>query len=256
MSQPSAGRATWHTHTYRCKHASGDVADYAREAVRAGLAVMGMSDHSPLPHDTWPDYRMAQSELEGYVAAVRQAQVDFPTLRIPLGLEVDWLPEHAAWWRDQRPRFDYLVAGAHATPFAGDWIDSFNDLDSPARIAAYADYVVTLMETGLFSAITHPDVYGACAAAWTHAHAVAARRIAEASRATGVALELNGYGLRKPPVHGRPPYPWPPFWDICAEVGVPVIVCSDAHRPQDVAAGLEELHARRQALGLTEISLA
>ena len=44
----------YHTHTYRCQHASGDVEDYCEAAVEQGLQVLGISDHTALPDDRWP----------------------------------------------------------------------------------------------------------------------------------------------------------------------------------------------------------
>ena len=51
-----------HTHTYRCKHAEGDVNDYCREAAKAGLSIVGISDHVPFPDNRWLDVRMHYSE--------------------------------------------------------------------------------------------------------------------------------------------------------------------------------------------------
>ena len=42
----------YHTHTFRCKHAQGDVEDYAKYAVEYGIDVLGVSDHTALP-DNW-----------------------------------------------------------------------------------------------------------------------------------------------------------------------------------------------------------
>ena len=249
----TAGRANWHTHTFRCKHASGDAEDYARTAVAAGLTTLGMSDHAPLPEGAWPDYRMDPAELAGYVEAVRAAQAQFPDLTVRLGLECDWSPAWDAWYQHLQEEFgfDYLIVGCHATPWRGGWIDSFGDLTDADRIGAYADYCVAVMESGRFAALTHPDVLGVSLATWTPAHTEAARRIARAAKATGTALELNSNGFRKPQPWGRASYPWRPFWDTVAEEGgVRVIVSSDAHRPEDIVAGVDVLEVWRAELGL------
>ena len=60
----------YHTHTYRCQHASGDVEDYCQAAVEQGLQVLGISDHTALPDDRWPNVRMAFSDLPDYTAAI------------------------------------------------------------------------------------------------------------------------------------------------------------------------------------------
>ncbi|MFV0479993.1 MAG: PHP domain-containing protein [Anaerorhabdus sp.] len=37
----------FHTHTYRCKHAIGRDEEYVIEAIKAGVKVLGFSDHMP-----------------------------------------------------------------------------------------------------------------------------------------------------------------------------------------------------------------
>ena len=39
--------ANFHTHTYRCHHASGTDREYVESAIRAGVKVLGFADHSP-----------------------------------------------------------------------------------------------------------------------------------------------------------------------------------------------------------------
>ena len=64
----------YHTHTWRCKHASGDVDDYCRAAVEQGLSVLGLSDHAALPDDRWPGVRMNFDELSSYCHAIDVAR--------------------------------------------------------------------------------------------------------------------------------------------------------------------------------------
>ncbi len=255
--------ANLHTHTYRCRHASGDVADYAKVAVAGGLRVLGMADHAPLPDRWWQDHRMAPEELDGYIAAVRAVQQSHASrLTVLLGMECDWRPEYRSWYEDEllgRRRFDYLIAGVHFLTDpdgAGAWIGSFDHSDTPRRLRAYVAGAVATMESGLFRTLTHPDVFGVCNPRFSADCSAAARDIGACAAATGVALELNGYGLRKPKVRGetgeRPGYPWPPFWEAVADSGARVMLSSDAHRPQDLLSGFAELAALRDACGLRE----
>ncbi len=265
---------TWanlHTHTWRCKHASGDVADYAQAAVAGGMTVLGMSDHTPLPDGRWLDHRMTLDQLDGYIAQVRSTRV--PGVRLLLGLECDWDPDFASFYRDEllaRRGFDYLIAGCHFTPSADGerrvpgatlnrWFDNFNSCTTPARLRAYAAHATATMASGLFSFLTHPDLFGACNPRWTADTAACATDLCQASVALGVPLELNSYGIRKPWVPGdlteRPGYPWPPFWEVAATCGVRVVLSSDAHRPQDLFTGYAEVAAIRDRLGLVEAVL-
>ena len=40
-------KANYHTHTKRCQHAFGEDREYVEEAIRAGLRILGFSDHCP-----------------------------------------------------------------------------------------------------------------------------------------------------------------------------------------------------------------
>ena len=38
----------FHTHTRRCGHADGEDREYVEAAIRAGIRILGFSDHSPM----------------------------------------------------------------------------------------------------------------------------------------------------------------------------------------------------------------
>ena len=40
-------RANYHTHTYRCNHASGTEEEYIQCALDGNIEVLGFSDHTP-----------------------------------------------------------------------------------------------------------------------------------------------------------------------------------------------------------------
>ena len=257
--------ANYHTHTYRCGHASGDCLDYARVGAAAGLEILGFSDHTPLPSlpdSSWGEMRMAMDEIHEYEAAIAAARAAHPQLRILSGLECEYDDDWHSFYRDEilaRRGYDYLIAGCHFTPFDGDWVPSFGHITTPRLLKAYADYTVRTMESGLFAFVTHPDLIGCSNPEWTAETAACARDICAASAALGVPLEINSYGFRKPWMDSaagrRPAYPWPPFWEVAAAHGVKVVLSSDAHRPQDTMAGYDDVAELRDRFGLIEADL-
>ena len=66
--------------------------------------------------------------------------------------------------------------------------------------------------------------------------------------------------MRKEPVQTskgpRAQYPWPPFWELASEYKIEVVCNSDAHRPQDALACLDEtqLLADRFDLKIADLS--
>ena len=252
----------YHTHTHRCGHALGDVPDYCREAVRQGLDVLGFTDHTPLPDGRWPSVRMDMQELPGYLAALDDADRQFPDLLVLHGLECEYVEAFVPYYREEflgRCGLDYLVGGAHWYPHAGEWVGIYGTPMDPSMLKSYADYLVAGMESGLFSFVAHPDLFGVSYPDWDRHAEAAAHAICQAAAALSVPLEINTYGFRKPYLASRtgkrPKYPWFPFWEMAATWDVPVVVSSDAHRPEDVLANMDQGEALARRLGLKQVAL-
>lgn len=254
--------AVLHLHTWRCKHAVGEAIDYVAAAVAGGCGVVGVSDHMPQPDGRWSDHRMDMGQLAGYQEAVRAARRAYPTTTVLMGLECEYVPEALDFQRALLAQrgFDYLILGQHFTPMDDAWTSSFEGLVDLPSLRAYATACIRGMETGLYAFVAHPDIFGCCGTTWGPDQEACADELCAAAAALQVPLEINGYGLRKPPVDTaagpRPMYPWLPFWAVAARHRCPVVLSSDAHRPQDTLAGHAELAALRDRYGLVEEDVA
>lgn len=253
----------YHTHTYRCKHATHDVEDYCHAAIEQGLTVLGISDHTALPDDRWPQIRMPVKELPQYIAAIDRAIESFSSLKILKGAECEYSKEYDGFFRDTllgEYQFDYLVGAAHYFPLEGNWVGSYGGANSVAGLQAYTSYFIESMESGLFAFMAHPDLFGNCYLTWDSNTASAAHDIFTAAASLKMPLEINGYGLRKPkidtPDGERCMYPWLPFWELASEYDIAVIANSDAHRPQDVTANIAEATEIGHKFGLRFADLA
>ncbi len=260
---PPEIRANYHTHTFRCKHASGSVDEYCAEALRQGLEVLGMSDHVPLPDGRWPDVRMGLEELPLYLAEIGQARKKYPRLQILAALECEYAPAYRDFYRHElleRLRLDYLVGAVHWFPHAGEWHAFSRWNETPGAIFSYAAHVVEMLESGLFAFLAHPDVFAGSQLTWDDDIETGCRTILAAAEKTGVPLEINGYGLRKPKIESeeglRCRYPWERFWRLAGEYRIRVVVNSDAHRPQDVGASMDECIAIAARYGLEVVHLS
>lgn len=254
----------FHTHTYRCKHATGDADDYCKAAVERGMQTLGFSDHAALPDDRWLQARMPIDHLDEYIGAIEASRERFPSLKILTGMECEYIPKFHAYYEDEllgERQFDYLVGASHFFLDADEgWHGTYGGTNTPQRLREYVDYTIRMMETKLFPFIAHPDLFGNCYQEWDADAAASSRDLLEASKALDVAMEVNALGLRKQ-AHKKadnpfPLYPWRPFWELAAEIGAPVIVNSDAHRPEDVQARTGEAYAIVAELGLalTDVS--
>lgn len=249
----------YHTHTYRCRHAQGDVADYVAAAAAGGLAELGFSDHCPYPDGRWRETRMDMEDLPGYVAAIEAAKpaaAGRASPTIHAGLECEWAPDLEAFFRDEflgRWGLDYLVAGIHLYLHKGEWRDTYQ-ISRASELASFAETSCGAMESGLFSFLAHPDVFCFSWMPWDENAVACARDILSASARTGVPLEINGYGMRKTRVSApegyRRPYPHEEFWRLASEYEISCVVNSDAHRPIDTAANLAEGREIAKRFGL------
>ena len=61
--------ANYHTHTWRCNHATGTEREYVENAIKGGLKILGFSDHTPMPYPNGfrCKNRMFLSQMDGYV---------------------------------------------------------------------------------------------------------------------------------------------------------------------------------------------
>lgn len=252
----------FHTHTYRCKHATGTVEDYVKEAIRHGMTEIGISDHSPLPDNRWFNVRMHIDDLGDYIEEIDTAQREYPQMKILKAAECEYDTDYHAFYNEvllKEHSFDYLVGGVHCIPYHGSWLGC-GQL-TPRHLVAFAKYTIESMESGLFAFMAHPDVFGCAGLSWDEDSIACSIDILTAAQELNMVLEINGYGLRKEQVKAvngfRPPYPLSQFWELAQEYDVKVICNSDAHQPTDIAGNIEEamLIAEKNSLVLTDTNV-
>ena len=61
----------YHTHTYRCGHASGTDEEYVLAAIEAGFKVLGFSDHGPYSEYFHQNCHMHWEEIDDYISSVK-----------------------------------------------------------------------------------------------------------------------------------------------------------------------------------------
>jgi histidinol-phosphatase (PHP family) len=204
------------------------------------------------PNPWWREE--ATEDVDAYCEALAEAQSEGAPVLI--GIEMDWLPDRQQEIRrflDGRP-FDIVLGSVH-------WLAD-RAVDHPEYLAwetlaaedvwdRYLDELVAAAESGLFDVLAHidlPKVFGhtppeSVRTRWPEAIA----RIA----GTGVAIECSSAGLRKPVGEL---YPDPDLLGLCAAAGIRATLSSDAHRPEDVAAGYPTAVAALCGAGYTELT--
>ncbi|MBQ7371409.1 MAG: PHP domain-containing protein, partial [Blautia sp.] len=110
--------ANYHTHTWRCKHASGTEREYVENAIAGGLKILGFSDHTPYPFPEGTDIRtrMELNQMDDYVDTVLALKKEYQKdIEIHLGLEVEYFPVYFEKLLDFLSDYpvEYFILGQH-----------------------------------------------------------------------------------------------------------------------------------------------
>jgi len=246
----------YHTHTYRCNHAYGDVCDYAQVAITSNNQYLGISDHTPLPDNRWLSIRMAIDEIDEYEESIQTARKKYPKLTILKGLECDWCSEYANFYKEellQKRKYDYLIGSVHFHKYQNEWYYAFNPITTP-HLLAYSNSTIEAIQSKLFNFIAHPDLFRNGYPDWNENTKACCTDIIQAAAENNIPLELNGSGFSKELVidngKKRLPYPCIKFWEIAAEHNISVVCNSDAHTPTHLNKNIEKCQAFAKKLGL------
>ncbi len=253
-----------HVHTWRCRHATGTAGEYVLAAAAAGIRTLCFTEHLPLAPALAAavpgaeSYAMPADEFGAYLADVAEAAAPGAGLGVEVlcGIEADLVAPAVEHARDMvgRHRFDVVLGSVH---FIDGWA-----FDDPGRQEGYAAWdtlalweryfadLVAAARTGIADVMAHVDlVKKFCHRPETGLEGLYAEVAAELAR-TGVAVEVNTGGLRKP---CREIYPGPDMLAALASAGVPVTIGTDAHAPVEVGAGLPEALTALRAVGYRSV---
>ena len=229
-------RASYHTHTYRCKHASGSAEEYIERGIAEGLSILGFSDHAPMPYKYGyvSSYKMLPEEIGEYFDELVALKEKYKSkIDIKIGFETEYYP---SLWEDSL-RFwksypvDYLILGQHFVPeeYFPDRVYSGNPTSEKQNVTTYVDRVIAGMNTGIITYVAHPDLIN-----YTGKDNVfyldEMSRIIEEAKRLAMPIEYNLLGKAL----GRN-YPNRDFWNLAADYKVDVIIGCDSHSPDRVA---------------------
>ena len=218
----------YHTHTYRCHHASGTEEEYILKAIEGGIKYMGFADHIPqiFPDGYESSYRVPMAEAENYfetIKALREKYAD--KIDIKIGFETEYYPLYFDKMTEAMIKLgcEYFICGQHfihnehpGGVHTSKANESYDDL------VEYTDCVTGAIESGIVSYIAHPDLFNFTGSEEQYTEQIT--RLCECAKKHNIPLEINFLGIRD---HRR--YPYDPFWKICGEVGAPVTYGFDAH---------------------------
>lgn len=230
---------TFHSHTYRCNHASGDIPDYLEYAIKNEFKIYGVSDHVFLPGVIEPHTRGNYELLDGYIDAFKSAKAKYGSdIKMYLGFECEYsdlfLDYYKYLLKDRG--IDYLICGQH-NAFNSDKsvYNYFNN--GKEGLVKLKDDIISAMKSGLFLYIAHPDIVFQFCDKVDEFFASLGDEIIEAAIKYDAVLEINRHGLirNRYPKHSKyVSYPCDYFWNKVSKTNIRVVVGGDYHSPIEI----------------------
>lgn len=221
----------YHTHTYRCGHASGTPEEYIKNAISFGVKYLGFSEHIPyeFADECSTKYRLAVSETDDYFSEIRALGEKYKDeIDIKIGFEMEYYPDKFLSMVEfaRRVGAQYLILGQHF--MNGIYTGGSHVINGKATGEDLQNYVMELteaMESGIFTYIAHPDMINFKGDEDFYEKEM--RKLCIASKRLNVPLEINCQGICDNRI-----YPAERFWKLAGEVGCPVTIGFDAHSAQ------------------------
>ena len=227
-------KSNLHTHTVRCRHAVDADEEYVKAAVAAGYDRLGFSDHSPFifPDGSQSGFRMLTESVEDYVSSLSELRKKYKDrIEIYIGLEMEYYPKFYDQMISNARKWgiEYLLLGEH---FLGSEYPEKRPStamhDDPKDLKEYVDCCIAAMDTGCFTYIAHPDIFGYNFESEEYEEEMG--RMIKHAVQTDTPLEINLLGMMT-----NRHYPNPNFWRIAGKIeGVKAVIGSDAHASCEV----------------------
>lgn len=249
----------YHMHTPLCGHAIGEPKEYVEQAIKLGFEEIGFSDHAPLVSHDDPRITMDLKQLPTYYKMIEAVQKKYQgRIHIKMALEADFIPGYEKKTKqilDDYP-YDYVIGSVH---FIKNW--GFDDPDTRETWdqidvnRVYRDYYELLRQSAqskMFDIMGHVDLVKKFGHKASEDMALEVEQTAKIFKETGVAIEINTAGLRKP---CNEMYPALNCLKIYAKHGIPLTFGSDAHAPKDVGADFKAAIELAKQAGFKEYVL-
>jgi histidinol-phosphatase (PHP family) len=203
---------------------------YCEVARARGIRQMGITEH---------DRYLDDIDL----AAFQETRELSEDLELRLGIEIDFVPGE----EEQMDRFatelpyDYIIGSVHRV--GGEEVDHpdhkeiYDRWDTYELYEAYYENVRAAALSGRFDVLGHPDLIKIFRRFPQKDVTSMLEETADAVAESGIVVDVNAAGLRKP--IGEI-YPSRTFLEMFYRRGVPIILSSDAHAPEEVGAGYDK----------------
>lgn len=260
-----------HMHTHYCDGGEKPL-QYVLTALDKGLISLGFSAHAPVPFDC--NWAVPRHRLQNYIKEIEQLKADYKNqLQIYLGLEVDYFPDILTYTQQllDEASLDYFIGSVHfidTYPDGRRWtIDGSNeefrkgfheifDSDSIAVTKKFFEYTRMMIQELRPPVIGHIDKLkmqyrSDCFIPEDHpVFRNELLRTLEVAQKAGSIIEINTRGIYKN--RGDSFYPGQTVFNEMYNMGVKVMVNSDAHLPGEISGEFDKAFKALRNAGYNE----
>lgn len=225
----------YHTHTYRCGHATGTEREYVEQAISLGMKVIGFTDHIIFENED-------KEKFDDYIQTINNLKEEYKDkIQIYLGFECEYLDSRKEYYQHllKDKIVDYLILGQHFVEYKNEiyWDQAFKKIGNKEKFASiYYKEIKKALESGLFSCFAHPDLFVKCFDKITPKYLRYAKKICKLAKKYNMPLEINLNGIKNHynVKHFFSPtfYPNEDFFKIAGKVGNDIVIGVDAHEAE------------------------
>ena len=269
----------WHTHNSLCKHAVGTIEDYVKRAIELGLNVIGVSDHFPyeylsseipsLKDIPYEGYAMPTNNLESYILQLDDLKEKYVNqIHIRTAFEIDFFKhqDHILnkYLKNYINKLDYILGSVHvlfgkAGVFAfddGRFLNKYKEYDGNDEIyIEYYDSLQVMIKSPTFDLdiVTHFDLPKKFDKKIEDKDMVMGKVIEtlELVKKHDLTVEINTSGLRK---KVKEQYPSLEIIKIIYDLDIPILLGSDAHKPEEVAYEFKSITKMVKNVGFNQLA--
>lgn len=263
-------KSNFHMHTVFCDGLSNPE-DYVLTAIEKGMTAIGFSAHVPIPIANY--WNMPATKTQDYfdeILRLKQRYVD--KIEIYAGFEMDYLiTADKNLIQQYIKQADYTIGSIHylydeknqkyyaADGSAADLDITYQEFagsDDQVLVRSYYQELIRIIHEfkpdiiGHFDIIkkqNHQNRYFNEHDPW---YVNLVHQVLDEIAKTGIIIEVNTGGRLRGYITENYPSDW--ILQICQSKKIPIIISSDAHKPQDIDGFFEETAQKLKDLGFTQ----